>query len=173
MQIEYHHFATLASTNDYAKGIPSLFEKGKLHVVVAEEQSGGRGRYERKWHSEKGGLYVSFCFISEERDPLELINQLVQTVTEVLAEEGVVVTLKMPNDLMLDQQKIAGLLLEPISYGAVLGLGLNVNQTAEQLRNVGQGAISLFVATGKSYDIKALLERISKRFLRALCDGNS
>lgn len=168
MKIQYHHFPSLISTNDYAKEHPALFEKEVLQVVFADLQSGGRGRYERKWHSPLGGLYASFCFILKRGESLDTLYLMVLSVAKILKNEGLVCRLKRPNDLLVNDQKIAGMLLEPIREGLILGVGLNVNQESDELSNVGQRAISLYEATGKKYEIKSILETLSGHFASAL-----
>lgn len=132
----YHYHGVLSSTNDRAK---ELAHAGAVEgtVVAAEEQTGGRGRRGRLWHSPHGGLWFSLILrptvSPAEIHTLSLLVSLavVQGVEELL---GIRPDLKWPNDIILDGRKAGGVLVEisaeaeQVHY-AVAGVGLNVNIT--------------------------------------------
>lgn len=136
--------------------------------VVAGTQTEGVGRQQRNWHSELGGLYLSFLLKPKRLLP-ELPWALSWAVWSALeACSGLELTLKAPNDLLLQGRKLAGTLIDsrilgriPLYY--VCGLGVNLNQTEfpPSLRAAdGAGATSLRQVTGKCVD--------SERFVTAL-----
>jgi len=118
MKWEIKQFNSLVSTNLTARSC----EPGT--IVMAETQTGGRGRYGRVWQSPKGNLYVSFVFESDpKRDPyLSFITGL--ALAESLPEFSV--QLKWPNDVLLDGKKVAGILLETTGDKIIVGIGVNL-----------------------------------------------
>lgn len=128
-------FATVGSTNSYAA---ELAERGAPNglVVLSDEQTGGRGRLGRGWHSPRGtNLYASIVLrpscSPSEIPSLSLVAgvAVVETIDAVL---GKYVTVKWPNDVLVNGRKISGILLEAktivdtVDY-VVLGMGINVN----------------------------------------------
>lgn len=103
-------------------------------AVVAGEQTGGRGSRGRTWHSPPGGLWLSILLRPAGEGPVELLALRVGlAVARTLEEVGLSqpVLLKWPNDLMIGEQKVGGILCEARWQGDVLGwvvvgLGLNV-----------------------------------------------
>jgi len=114
-------------------------------AVVAAEQTGGRGSRGRVWHSPPGGLWLSVLLRPEEEGPVELLALRVGlAVARSLDEVGLSqpVLLKWPNDLMLGDRKVGGILCEARWHGEVLGwitvgLGLNVrNRVPAELEEI-------------------------------------
>ena len=143
-------------------------------LVVAESQSRGRGRLGRSWASPPGaGIYVSFVY--RPRLPPEELARLTLAagLAVALALEkscGLEPGLKWPNDLLLAGKKCGGILCESrLAVGddgegplVVVGIGLNVNTSAEQLPSELQGrATSLGLATGRSWKRGPLLAAIA------------
>lgn len=136
-----HH--ELASTNSEAS---ALAQAGAPHgtVVVAESQSSGRGRQTRSWYSPPGAnIYCSVVVrgIGQER-PLSEWLSWVPLITALAAAEAVqtaaslTLSLKWPNDLLLHERKVGGILCESSHASAddpivVVGIGLNVNLPQE------------------------------------------
>lgn len=137
----YHYLPKIGSTNDYALRLAS---RGAPHgtVVVADEQSAGRGRLGRPWVSlPQCGLYVSLLLRddlpSRDAPQTTLITGL--TLVEVLQEHyGLPARIKWPNDVLIQGRKIAGILTEMQADQDVVrflvgGIGINVNHSAPQL----------------------------------------
>jgi BirA family transcriptional regulator, biotin operon repressor / biotin---[acetyl-CoA-carboxylase] ligase len=130
-----YHFETLDSTNNYAKELGARgAPEGTL--VTAEAQTGGRGRLGRTWNSPPGvGLYVSVV-LRPMLPPMELpqitLTTAVAVVRAVRRLTGGTPGIKWPNDLLINGQKLGGILTEMETESdrirhAVVGLGLNVN----------------------------------------------
>jgi BirA family biotin operon repressor/biotin-[acetyl-CoA-carboxylase] ligase len=129
------------STNDIAY---QLAEKGVKEgtVILAEEQSKGKGRHGRQWASPpKGGIYMS-CILRPEMAPNEIpritLLAAVAAAKAIRATTSLDVTIKWPNDIMLDGKKICGILTEmkaeqDIAVFVILGIGINVNTAARAL----------------------------------------
>lgn len=135
-----HAYEALPSTNDRAK---ELAEEGALHgeVVVAEQQTAGRGRRGRAWASPPGvNLYLSVVLRPELAPPRAPELTLVAAVAacDALREAGVEAGIKWPNDLIASGRKIAGILTEVAVDGGrvhwvVVGMGVNLNVAAADL----------------------------------------
>lgn len=127
-----HHLPSVASTLDHLHGLAQA-GAGSGTVVVADEQLAGRGTRGRTWHSPPGGLWFSILYRGPET-AVELLSlrlglAVAATIEAALGPVGI--GLKWPNDLMLGDRKLGGLLCEARWQGPVLawvavGLGLNV-----------------------------------------------
>ena len=145
------------STNDLAK---ELAQKGMPEgtLIVVEEQTGGRGRLGRDWHSPKGkGLWFSLVLrppVMPSQAPQLTILAAVAMAEAIRGETGLPVGIKWPNDLLLDGKKLCGILtemsaeMERVNH-MVLGIGLNVNQDEGDFpADVKQTATSLLLEGG-------------------------
>ncbi len=142
-------------------------------VVVAGEQTEGRGRLGRRWFAPPGtSLLCSIQLrpaVSGERLP-ELTGVAAFACAEAIeALTGLAAELKFPNDLLLRGLKVAGVLAEARESRVVLGIGINVNIPEEQLpREVDVPATSLLLETGREVDraelLVELLERLERRY---------
>ncbi|MGA9753875.1 MAG: biotin--[acetyl-CoA-carboxylase] ligase [Desulfobaccales bacterium] len=160
-----HHFETLNSTNDLAK---ELAARGAPEgtVVVAETQTGGRGRLGREWNSPPGvGLYVSLV-LRPMLPPWELPQITLMTAVAVVRAirrvAGVTPGIKWPNDLLLNGKKLGGILTEMETESdrirhVVVGLGLNVNNPGFP-PELAATATSLTLAAGGSFPRVKLLQ---------------
>jgi BirA family transcriptional regulator, biotin operon repressor / biotin---[acetyl-CoA-carboxylase] ligase len=132
------HYETLGSTNDAAAALAARSDAEGL-VVVADEQTAGRGRRGRAWFSPPAaGLYVSVVLTPARAaaNPMRATRLLTLAAGIALVEaihetSGLSVDLKWPNDLCAGGRKIAGILAEGVSSGSmidpiVLGYGINV-----------------------------------------------
>ncbi len=120
-----HWFESVGSTNDYI-----LHEVADYHasVCLAAEQTTGRGRRGRRWESAPGqGIYLSLGWDLQGASPSGLSLACGLSVLDALREQGVrCVTLKWPNDVLLEKRKLAGILVELGRERCVIGIGLNV-----------------------------------------------
>lgn len=172
MEMIHHHFKSLSSTNDWAKRGMKLFPRDKLTLVSADRQTQGRGQFGRKWlSSEEGNIYASFCFFidDDKQDAFALTHKFATSLVHVLKELGITAHIKKPNDLLVNQKKIAGILCETMQFppklGIVIGIGLNVNFDKTSLETVGQPATSLKIETGKEWETLPLLNRMKDHFI--------
>ncbi len=166
-----HHFEAVVSTNDLAKELAARgAPEGAL--VVAEAQTGGRGRLGRQWDSPPGaGLYVSLLLrppLPPTEMPQITLTTAVAVARAVKRVTGVAPGIKWPNDLLLAGKKLGGILTEMETESEqirhlVVGLGLNVNNPAfpAELEPL---ATSLFLATGRRYSRLAILQAWLEEF---------
>ncbi|MGH9685004.1 MAG: biotin--[acetyl-CoA-carboxylase] ligase [Candidatus Acidiferrales bacterium] len=162
----YHFFKT-ESTNTIAL---QLGEQGEPHgaVVLAEEQTAGRGRAGRAWLSEKcSGIHCSVLLrptIPPAHAPLLTLVAGLAARDAAAAELDVVPDIRWPNDVLIRGRKFCGILTEMhaepdrIHY-AVIGIGINVNQT-KMPAELSPIATSLRMQTGKSQSRLELLVRL-------------
>lgn len=127
------------STNMVAAGLPAW------HAVLSETQRGGRGRFERAWVSNAGGLWLSAVLpLGASQDGNQLLPLVAGlSAIEALERHGAKgLRLRWPNDVMAGDRKIAGILVERFTQRtAVVGIGVNVtNQPAEQDRSLWRTA---------------------------------
>lgn len=106
-------------------------------VAVAEEQTEGRGRLGRAWEAPGGtSVLVSVLLLPAVAAPRlpELSLVAGGAVAEAILEvTGIEPTIKFPNDVLIGRRKVAGILAESSEGRVVLGIGVNANQTLEQL----------------------------------------
>lgn len=166
-----HHFETLDSTNNYAKELAAR-EAPEGTVVIAETQTGGRGRLGRDWNSPPGaGLYVSVV-LRPMLPPMELpqitLTTAVAVVRAVRRVTEVSPGIKWPNDLLINGKKLGGILTEMETESdrirhVVIGLGLNVNNLdfPAELKKI---ATSLAQALGGTFSRVELLKAWLEEF---------
>ena len=131
------YFNEIDSTNAVLKDKSSKHVQGT--VVFAERQIAGKGRFSNTWESEKGQNLTFSILLNVDKHLKDKLNLLNLGTAQVLASTieslfQLQVEVKWPNDILIKRKKVAGILLETVSLGsdikkAVIGIGLNVNQT--------------------------------------------
>jgi len=151
------------STNDYALGLAG---KRATAVVVARRQTKGRGRFRREWFSDENSLTTSLLLFADAPDfprPSFLVHLAGLALARAVEQTAAIATqIRWPNDVTVDDKKLAGILCEGRRNAVAVGIGLNLNQ--EQLPEELPDAVSLRMATGKQWDKFYLLEN----FLREM-----
>ena len=129
-------------------------------VAVADVQTAGRGRLGRTWEAPpRSAVLASVLLRPPAGRPLPQLALVAGVAVADALEEltGLAVQIKWPNDVMLRRTKVAGILAEARDGAVVLGIGINVNQTREQLPERGG---SLRTATGEEWDGDAVLDAV-------------
>ncbi len=133
-------FDVVGSTNDVARELAS---EGwpEWTVVMAEEQTKGRGRFGRRWASPPGGLWFSIilrpCLAREDLQLLPLVASL--AVARTLSDlYGLNTELRWPNDVLINGRKVCGILVENFFSGeellfSIVGIGINANFSLKEL----------------------------------------
>ncbi|MFB6084469.1 MAG: biotin--[acetyl-CoA-carboxylase] ligase [Halorientalis sp.] len=166
-EVEYHD--TIPSTNDRAR---ELAAEGREDVVVlADEQTGGRGRLDREWAAPSGGIWLSILLrptVPPADAPAFTLAAAVAT-TRAAREAGVDAAIKWPNDVLVDgdgeQRKLTGILTEMegeadrVSW-VVVGIGINANVDAADLV---EGATSLRAEVG-DVNRRVFTQRVLEEF---------
>jgi BirA family biotin operon repressor/biotin-[acetyl-CoA-carboxylase] ligase len=166
----YHFFKT-DSTNRVALELGHAVEPEGA-VVLAEEQTAGRGRAARVWHSDRAvGIYVTVLLrprLAPVQAPLLTMMAGLSARSAVQAVTGLTVDLKWPNDLLIRGKKLGGILTEMHAEPGqirfvIVGIGLNVNQENFP-GELAETATSLRVETGKAQSRMELLVRLLHEF---------
>ena len=176
-----HYFQT-GSTNDAAL---QLAANGAEHgtVVVAEEQTSGRGRLGRTWHSERSsGIYTSIILrppMSPAAAPVLTLMAGLAAQQAVSAHVGLPVDIRWPNDLLINGKKVCGILTEMSAeldrlHFVVLGIGINVNNSELPVELKGI-ASSLRIEAGRVISrlqvLVSLLRELDRNYQLLLKDG--
>ena len=153
-------FDTLDSTNSYLKRNGKYLDH--FTVVQANHQEKGKGRLGRSWQDQGNSLLFSILLkekIEPERVPL-LSLLAGASVVLTLEHYGLTPLVKWPNDTLVSEKKISGILTEAVSEGEnifyIVGIGINLNQK-EFEGELSQKATSLFLLTKKEYDKEEVL----------------
>ncbi len=169
---------TVPSTNDFAR---QEAENGAPEgtVIVADEQTAGRGRLSRGWYSPPGlGIWISIVLrpqVSPEVAPSLTFCASVAVARAVRALHSVDVSLKWPNDVLLKGRKVCGILTEmkatrgSVEY-VICGIGINVSQTPSDFpAALRETATSLLSATGRKVERVQLFSEVIEQ-IEALYD---
>ena len=161
------HFPSLPSTNAYLKSLATIGEPEGL-IVLADEQTAGTGRLNRTWHSPHGGLYFSLLVrpmsIVASDTPLITLTVGIAVVKVLHSALGLEAKLKWPNDVLLDNRKVAGILVESAFIGndveyAVIGIGINANVTTSDFpKSLRTSVTSLQEKRQQPIDLPRLFE---------------
>jgi len=159
-RIEWHN--TIGSTMTEASRLASLGAASGT-VVGAEEQTAGRGRHGRSWHSEPGlGLYVSIILrrrFNPATLPVVTLALGLAVREAILNATDLACDLRWPNDVLIESRKCAGILTQLESSAIIAGIGINVNHSVfpAELANI---ATSLRIAGGRVHSREQLLVQL-------------
>lgn len=177
------YFNSLESTNKTAKEVAAVNEEGT--VVVAEQQTKGRGRLGREWISpNRKGLYFS-VILKPDTDPTKVAKLTLMGAAAVnrgLLDMGIESQIKWPNDIVIKGKKVAGILTEmncelgTINH-IIIGVGINANQSKEEIPyELRDRATSLLIEGNKAIKRKelfaAVLNRLDEFYLDFLEEEN-
>ena len=130
MRLKKYYFKRIKSTNDQAT---QMIKKGKEKgIIIADLQTKGRGRYGKKWISQKGNLFMTvFYKINKEKNLNFLTNYNCRLVKSALKKFiNKKITIKPPNDLLINNKKLCGILQETIFFKLnkliIVGIGVNI-----------------------------------------------
>ena len=172
-------FDELTSTSDKARETASLRDDIEGIVVIAKTQTRGRGKPGAGWFSPEGGLYISFL-LKPFKNPHQLseitllgARAVVSTVRRLCRLDA---DIKLPNDVILNDKKVCGVLVERFagkgnSPVIAVGIGVNVN-IADLPLELKNTATSLLLELGRPVDLekftKTLIEEINIEYLKFL-----
>jgi BirA family biotin operon repressor/biotin-[acetyl-CoA-carboxylase] ligase len=177
------HKYTLASTSTLAKEIAP--QKNEGTVVIAEEQSGGRGRLGRQWYSPRGGGIWTSVILKPRLRP-EKAYQITQVAAVAVVKAvreitGLAVGIKWPNDIVINGRKVCGILTEMNAEAdainhIILSIGLNVNPGGSRVpRELNDKIAFLYTECGFTVSRKvllaALLEKLETAYFQFINKG--
>lgn len=173
--INYIRFQSLDSTNTWAKQHATLLDPHQITCITAQEQTAGRGRFQRKWISPQGvNLYITYFFrIPSSSSFLPNLGQLLSiSCCKLLEHFRFIPQIKWPNDVLVDGKKIAGVLCETVSLqenlAVALGIGININMDCSTITGIDQPATSLQMLSGQEWSLDESLHKLSGFFLEDL-----
>ena len=175
-----HHLQSVSSTNDYAK---TLAKKGEPEgsLIIADKQTGGRGRKQRKWISNEKGLWFSLILRPKlaPNDAMLTTMCAACAVTKGISQQtNLKPRIKWPNDILINNKKVCGILTElsaeidEITY-LIIGIGINVNNDIPQ--TLKEKSTTLKNESNNPIDAVLLLSNILfsfEHFYQELTSGN-
>lgn len=122
------------STNDKAKEMET---EEKEYIIYTDNQTNGRGQYDRKWISDKG---LTFSIVVKKENP-EYSTIVPNAIVKYLKENNIETQIKYPNDIYYNGKKLGGILVENIykenRYDkTIIGIGLNINEIEDIINKV-------------------------------------
>lgn len=152
-------FEEVSSTQDTAR---RFVHSNEELAIVAFSQKRGRGRQRRVWYSPSGGIYLSLILFPQVRlTSIPFLAAL--TVIKVLEDFGFSrLSILWPNDVLLNNRKVCGIICEQYKKAVICGIGLNVN--IQEFSHGLDNATSLKIESGENHDIDAILDQIIRRF---------
>lgn len=173
---KFIHFSSIASTNDHAFSMFDSIDTSELEsingtLVLADEQTGGKGRFNREWLSPPGGLWFSLIFRTDLRsDKIPAVTLIAAfcAANVLIRHYDINVSIKWPNDLYYKDYKFGGVLSESKKIGTshmmILGMGLNINIDKKIIDKIDKKVINLQDISKKVIEPELLLVRILKKF---------
>jgi BirA family biotin operon repressor/biotin-[acetyl-CoA-carboxylase] ligase len=168
---EIQYFESIGSTNDEAlawaaKSAPDL------SLVIADEQTAGRGRLNRKWFTPKGSA-LAFSVILHPSNLAHLsrtVGLAALSIADACLKQELAPQIKWPNDILLNGKKVAGILVETVWSGdevdsQVIGVGLNVNKDSVPPEELQFPATSIEDELGHAIEREKLLKDILSAFM--------
>ena len=159
------------STNNYANHLVLSKAADEGTVVLAQHQKKGRGQQGNSWESEAGkNLLASFILFPEfltAANQFYLSKIISLALVDFLKPETENVTVKWPNDIYIQNRKVAGILIENSVKGrflssSIIGIGLNLNQL--EFVSDAPNPVSLKQITAKNYDVEKVAVQIWEHF---------
>jgi len=167
MEFEIIHIEETSSTNDYARELAQDVQESFL--VYSDIQTKGRGKAGRSWFSSKNNL--AFSLVLKEKIAPSKLHQFVflsaVAMAEILEELGANISLKWPNDILINDKKVAGILVESIIANKefadfiIIGIGLNIIDIPS---DVFYPTTSLKLENLKLYNKKDYIDRFIAKF---------
>ena len=125
---EFIHFETIDSTNNYAKVLSDKNQTNK--IIIADTQTAGRTTKKQCWISPKGNLYFSIILSLDNEKNLpeySFISALsIAESIKQISQNRNTIKIKWPNDILLNKQKLCGILIEKENDKVIIGIGVNI-----------------------------------------------
>lgn len=162
-----YQYETIDSTNSFLKREYKRFSDNS--VIWALEQTAGRGRFDRKWHAVGHKDLTFSLLVSLKGIPSEIWPTITQvtalSIVNFLEYHSISAHIKWPNDILVDQKKICGILSETVvsnhsTVCAIIGVGININSNRKELDYLDIPATSVFNELNISLDLSEILIRL-------------
>jgi BirA family transcriptional regulator, biotin operon repressor / biotin---[acetyl-CoA-carboxylase] ligase len=169
------YFDSIGSTNDEAlawasQGAPNL------SIVIADEQTAGRGRLDRKWFTPPGSALACSVILRPDNNThlSRTVGLAALSIADACAKLGLSPQIKWPNDILLNEKKTAGILIETIWSGdtvaaLVIGMGINIlKESVPPLENLKFPATSIETELGHALDREQFLQEVLSNLIARL-----
>ncbi len=170
MNFQVEWFDKLASTNatlreQFFQGL----DLGSGHIIAVREQTAGRGRQDRTWYSTPGQNLCFSLFVQTHAELMavpSLTMAVALGVNEMLRALRIRSAPKWPNDILVDEKKICGILSERVENpalnkkGIIVGIGLNVNMSSDEAEAIDRPATSMLIESGRAENLQETLESL-------------
>lgn len=167
MKYKVINFDVITSTNQYIKEQYKNLEP--FTIINANKQTNGRGRVDRKWESIEGKNLTFSIYLKPKILPekLPLLSLVIGASIYNVLSKFINCSIKWPNDIIVNDKKIAGILVESIYSNKlealVAGIGININQ-GQFSNDLKNKATSLFIETNTEYNKNIILDEFIKEF---------
>lgn len=167
MKYKVINFDVITSTNQYIKEQYKNLEP--FTIINANKQTNGRGRVDRKWESIEGKNLTFSIYLKPKILPekLPLLSLVIGASIYNVLSKYINCSIKWPNDIIVNDKKIAGILVESIYSNKlealVAGIGININQ-GQFSNDLKNKATSLFIETNTEYNKNIILDEFIKEF---------
>lgn len=159
-------YETLSSTNNYAKELIDNLKH--FDVITSKKQTGGKGRNNNTWMSSGDNLYLSVV-LKEGIAHRTIFREIMISslcVVKTLELHNLKPLIKYPNDILIDNKKIAGILIETsgsiVLHYLVVGIGLNINQI--EFFELADKAVSIKQLTSKNNNIENVMDNLLEAY---------
>lgn len=161
------------STNAWAKKNVSAFPFDMPTLITAREQTKGQGRFGASWISPKDqNLYFTLVERKISENLLLYVEAAALAIQTLLWDWQLPSLIKWPNDILVDNKKIAGILVEEFTSQEVtwviLGIGINVNMSPDELREIDRPATSMKASLGTQFKIETIKNSLQESLLSTL-----
>lgn len=174
------HLDVVDSTNNYVANLAKQGEISHGTVIMADEQTNGRGQRGTIWQTQPGMNLIFSLFVEYPDFPIDqqssIHHWVALSLLHTLKKVGIQSVIKWPNDLLTENGKLAGILIENMLSdkgvkSSIIGIGLNVNQFDFQ----GVKATSIKLETGTAANVKeiafTLINELNQQFGRLMGAG--
>lgn len=166
-----HHFDSLDSTNAKAREFPVG------SVIIAKEQTAGKGRFKREWSSAEGGIYLSLVLGPQIKN-MKYLTLLAAIAAQHTLEKlcNVTAKIKWPNDLIVKEKKLCGILTEGCFEGQeakmIIGIGINTNNALpSDLKDIAISLHDMGMTADNEKIIKGLVDEFSSLLEDSMKNG--
>lgn len=168
------HYPTVSSTQDQVKSnlTKKNMQEKKWIAVSADQQTSGRGMWNRPWVCPKGNVCVSYCIPWTSSDIGKISHMSMVAglaLAKTIDDYGLPSQLRWVNNVLVEDKKIGGVLCEQTDFGngtgyCTVGFGLNVNMGAEDLNQIDQPATSLKIEKKLAHDmtVAEVIQKLTK-----------
>jgi len=174
------YYPSLTSTMEMARQEARL-GAGEGTVIIADEQTAGRGRLKRVWVSPKGNIALSvILYPSVVNLPSLIMLSSLAVVHSIEAVTGLKTQIKWPNDVLVNDRKVCGILIESSMRGdlvdyAIIGIGININLRPSDFPEIQSAATSLSAELGRDVSrlmvVRRLLVEVERLYLTLRAGG--